>query len=81
MDIYVECPHCTGIFIVSQSDINCRIFRHFVFKDTLQQLNPHAPKAECDRVVEESLGYGCARPIELISNGHGGWIAKKCEYK
>ncbi len=80
-DLYITCPHCDGIFIVKSSDVNCRIFRHFVFKNTFQQLDPHAPKAECDRVVQEELGWGCAKPIELQPDGVGGWIPTKCSYK
>ena len=80
-DLYITCPHCDCIFMVLPNEINCRIFRHFVFKDSFEQLNPHASESECNRVVQENLGYGCAKPIELIRDGKDNWIPVKCTYK
>ena len=76
--LLLTCPHCSEEFIVLQSEINCKIFRHFVFKN-FQLLNPHTRKEECDRVVAEDLGYGCAGPIRLeLENDK--WIAKIGSY-
>ena len=77
--IVFVCPHCSGEFSVHAAELNCRIVRHFVFKD-FQQLNPHAPKEECERVVREELGYGCAGPVELFSGDDGQWSARICGY-
>jgi len=68
----MECPHCGGEIEIIE--LNCTIFRHAIFKDG-RQLNPHAPKEECDRVVQENLVYGCAKPFQ-IKDGK----AIKCDY-
>lgn len=47
----VICPHCQGIVIIEQ--LNCKIFRHGIFKRSGKQIPPHAPKAECDVWVEK----------------------------
>ncbi len=72
------CPHCGAEFVVQRNELNCRIIRHFVFKD-FQQLNPHAPREECERVVRENLGYGCAKPVELVQESCQ-WIARASDY-
>lgn len=67
------CPHCGGeVQILS---INCGIFRHAIFKENGKQLDPHAPKELCDRVVEENLVYGCAKPFRIVDGK-----AEKCDY-
>ena len=39
-------------------------------------MNPHAPKAECDRLVSQNLLYeGCGKPFKF-----DGVTAVKCEY-
>lgn len=78
MDILFTCPHCNEQFIVNKEDINCRIVRHFIFKNG-EPLNPHAPQEDCARVVREDLGYGCAKPSVLSYEGNN-WVAKVCDY-
>jgi len=73
MDITLECPHCKIPFIINEKDLNCCIVRHAVLKSNMQQINPHAPKAECDRLVAENLVLGCAKPVKIIK--------KKDEYE
>lgn len=70
----VTCPHCGGMVVVDQ--LNCRIFRHAVYKSTGQQVPPHASKAECDALVKEGKVYGCGMPFRV--NEHG--VAEKCGY-
>jgi hypothetical protein len=74
------CPHCKELFSVAPGEVNCRIFRHFVFSN-FAQLDPHAPRAECERVARSGLGYGCAGPIELVRDENGQWAAAACDYK
>lgn len=77
MEIYVECPHCGDMIEIVQ--INCGIFRHGVYKNNNQQLNPHAPESLCKIVFEKELIYGCGKPFRLdLLNGK--YIAIKCEY-
>jgi hypothetical protein len=72
MNQILSCPHCKGEIIILK--LNCKIFRHAVFKDG-KQLNPHASKEECERVVRENLVYGCAKPFQIIDGK-----AIKCDY-
>lgn len=69
----VSCPHCGGLIEITE--LNCKIFRHAIFKNGGIQLNPHASKEECDKVIKDNLVYGCAKPFEIINEK-----AVKCEY-
>lgn len=62
-EIVYECPHCQRSIIIIE--LNCKIFRCGIFKDTGKQLNPHASKDECDRVLKENLIYGCGKPFRI----------------
>ena len=69
----VHCPHCGGEIQILE--LNCKIFRHAVYKDTHKQLNPHASKELCDYVVKNGLVHGCAKPFK-VENGK----AVVCDY-
>jgi hypothetical protein len=79
-DFYVfTCPHCQGTIIVAHHELNCRIFRHGVYKHNGEQVPPHAPKEECDRLVAQNLIIGCGKPFRI--EGHGPTaVAVLCEY-
>ena len=36
--IVLACPHCEEYILIFLKELNCRIFRHGVYKDTLQQI-------------------------------------------
>ena len=72
MTLFLNCPYCGGMLEILE--VNCGIFRHAFFKDGTQ-LDPHASKEECERVIRENLVYGCAKPFKIIDG-----IAVKCEY-
>jgi hypothetical protein len=77
MSIIVECPHCKlQIEIV---EVNCAIFRHGVYKETQQQMNPHTPKTECDSAFQENRIYGCGKPFRLVKNNDT-FEAIVCDY-
>lgn len=73
----VECPHCNCFVQIEQ--INCAIFRHGTYKHNGQQLNPHLPKAECDRLVAAEAIHGCGRPFRVERQGDG-LVAVVCDY-
>ena len=74
MELIVECPHCGASVIIEA--LNCRIFRHAIFKSTGMQINPHASKAECTKTISEDLIYGCGKPFQVnIDN-----VAVECDY-
>jgi hypothetical protein len=74
----VICPHCK-LYIEIQ-EINCAIFRHGVLKLSGEQINPHAPKAVCDQLVETNAIYGCGKPFKLVKDTSDQWVGIECDY-
>jgi len=70
----ITCPHCEGSVLIEQ--INCRIFRHAVYKTTGEQMDPHTSKEVCEKARMDGVIYGCARPFLLDASG----CAIVCEY-
>ncbi len=62
--ILVHCPHCSQLIEIES--INCAIFRCGIYRTTGQQVSPHAPKAECDRLAAEQQIWGCGKPFRLV---------------
>lgn len=75
--LLIECPHCKGTCIIEE--IACGIFRHGVYKQTLTQIPPHAPKEMCDALVAQDQIYGCGKPFQLIYELTE-YQATPCEY-
>ena len=73
------CPHCQGSIIVERNELNCRIFRHGVYKQTGQPIPPHAPKEECDRLVTSQMIDGCGKPFR-VEGEHETIRAIPCDY-
>lgn len=83
INIVVECPHCKFPVIIEQ--LNCRIFRHAIFKNTGNQIDPHTNKQLCDEYIEKNLIYGCGNPFKVIDNVNAKnnddkFIAIICDY-
>ena len=74
-----KCPHCQNIVYLPISELNCKIYRHGVYKETLKQIDPHMKKEECDRLAMEGLIYGCGKPFKIIEENRRYKIFK-CEY-
>jgi hypothetical protein len=64
--LIVICPHCGDQLMIEE--LNCCIFRHGIIKNTLEQINPHAVKKECDYLFENNLIYGCGKPFKIVDN-------------
>lgn len=77
--ICARCPHCNGEIWIFKKEINCGIFRHATYKDG-KQVNPHAPKAVCDKLVADDKVLGCCKPFELIKRNNK-YVLRECEYK
>jgi hypothetical protein len=75
--ILVNCPHCQQLIHIEQ--INCAIFRHAVYRNTYQQMNPHASKEECERAVQDQIILGCGKPFRVQSSEKG-LEAVVCDY-
>lgn len=76
-NLIIQCPHCNEYIIIEQ--INCAIFRHGVYKDNLQQINPHMTKLQCEELLLNNLIFGCGKPFKL-ENINNVWIAFECDY-
>ena len=68
MDHVFTCLHCQQPFVIRDTEFNCRILRHGVFKDTLQPIPPHATKEECEALVRSGVIHGCAGPLQIVES-------------
>lgn len=75
------CPHCSNDIFVHKTELNCRIFRHGIYKDSYLQIDPHLSKILCDELVVKNKVIGCAKPFEIINDSTGNLIAVICDYK
>ena len=48
--IIIKCPHCDSLIYIKKKELNCKIFRHGVYKQSLKQIDPHMKKIECDNL-------------------------------
>ena len=65
LTIIINCPHCKEEVLIYSNEINCGIFRHGVFKENMQQIDPHLPEEYCKRLVNEDKSIGCGKPFSL----------------
>jgi hypothetical protein len=73
----VVCPHCKSSVIIEE--INCKIFRHGIYKETGQQMDPHLPKNKCDEAVLNNWIYGCGKPFR-VEMQNDVLVAIECDY-
>lgn len=69
----IKCPHCDEEIIIEE--INCGIFRHAVFKETLEQINPHETKEKIEEYIQNNKIYGCGKPFCIKDN-----LVDICDY-
>lgn len=63
--MHVDCPHCNvSVYI---EELCCGIFRHAVYKDTFEPIDPHSSKEECEKLLAENKVYGCGKPFRIIT--------------
>ena len=77
INIVLTCPNCNEYVLIEK--LNCKIFRHGVFKRTCRQINPHSTKTQCDLYVEKQLIYGCGKPFFIIIKNNIFFI-EICDY-
>lgn len=84
-----KCPHCDLLIEVPTDQVNCHIFRHgFLYnKDSngmiqlLNQMNPHTPKDECERLKSNDLIIGCGRPFKFVRDiSTSNYRVEICDY-
>ena len=77
--VIISCPHCEVPIMVLKKEFNCKIFRHGVYKKTYEQIDPHLPKVECDRLVKLDLIIGCGKPFKLVIKNNE-YTTESCGY-
>lgn len=68
-----ECPWCKVRCFVATNEVMCSIFRCGYYNS--QQINPHLPKEECEKLRGDPNLRGCAHPFYF-----NGSVLKKCDY-
>lgn len=69
----VYCPHCFEPIEILE--LNCRIFRHAIYKHNYQQIDPHMSQKDCEDLIKQGVVYGCAKPFQILDEK-----AEKCDY-
>ena len=77
INIILTCPHCNSQILIEQ--LNCKIFRHGIFKANNTQINPHSSKQDCDYYINNNLIYGCGKPFKIIELNNE-FKTEMCEY-
>jgi hypothetical protein len=80
MELELECPHCKQLFVVNTNEINCGIFRHAVYKNNMNPINPHETEANCNQLVRDELVFGCAKPFKISNKIPGKYTIEICDY-
>jgi hypothetical protein len=78
--IIVTCPSCKNYIEIKKKEINCAIFRHAIYKNTMLQIDPHTPKDKCDHLFQNNLIYGCSKPFKLIIGENNTYETIVCDY-
>lgn len=78
-EIILECPHCNQPIMVYEKELNCRIFRHGIYRKTYKQIDPHLEKPACDALLEKKEIYGCGKPFRIVAK-NGDYSIEKCDY-
>jgi hypothetical protein len=75
MDInIIKCPHCEQYIEILE--LNCRIFRCGVYKQTGNQINSHLDEISCKELKKNDLIYGCGKPFKILQDN----TIEICEY-
>lgn len=70
-----QCPYPDCNIAIEIIEINCSIFRCGIYKDNGNQIDPHLPKEECDKLKRNDKIWGCGRPFKLVNR-----TLVRCEY-
>jgi len=69
----VNCPACKEPVLIDQ--VNCGIFRHAFYTDTLKTVDPHASKRHIMETMACGRLGGCGAPFEVVDGR-----ARMCDY-
>ena len=76
--MFISCPHCN--IMIEVIELNCRIFRCGIMKNTYVQIDPHLSKVLCDKLFETGEIYGCGKPFRVDISTDGTPVCHICEY-
>ena len=82
-EIILECPHCKGVVVVLEKQLNCKIFRHGIFKKNGMQIDPHLKKIDCDMLLRDKKIWGCGKPFKVFEtnlNKSKKYYTEICDY-
>lgn len=74
--LIISCPNCDQQICVFVNDLNCRVFRCGIYKDTFEQIPPHLDKLTCDFLACKKMIYGCSKPFKINNIN----VAEICDY-
>ena len=76
---FFNCPQCNLEIIVNIHELNCKIFRHGIYKNNYTQVNPHLSYEECEKLINTDNIIGCCKPFQIITINNK-LYAIKCDY-
>jgi hypothetical protein len=76
---YLPCPHCNNVIEIHLNEINCKIYRHAVYKDTYEQIDPHMSKEKIAELIATESILGCGKPFQIVVMKDGCKLVE-CEY-
>ena len=63
--IIEDCPNCGEPVQLFLNELNCKIFRHGVYKKSGQQIDPHLDEKSCNSLKNKNKIYGCGKPFRV----------------
>ncbi len=76
---FFQCPNCKGDIIVQKNELNCKIFRHGIYKKNFEQVDPHLSLEKCNNLIKNDEVIGCCKPFQ-ISKSNNILIVHTCDY-
>ena len=74
----VTCPNCNEFVLIEK--LNCKIFRHCVFKLSGIQIQTHATKEQCELYMAKKIIYGCGKPFKIVKDASDNFVTEICDY-
>lgn len=57
----INCPYCGDDIIIYHKEINCKKFRHGIYKHNYESINPHMSDKEANLLHSSNKIYGCGK--------------------
>jgi hypothetical protein len=62
----VNCPKCDGTVVITR--MNCKIFRHAIYKNTGKQVGPHSKNKYIQKLIDNGKIYGCGCQFRIVND-------------